>query len=118
MATLADRIVARLIKLAEAERKVLTSGRLDDLARLEDIKQQLLVRLVKLGGRADTRALELLRRKSHRNHILYQASLTGIRNIRDQVRDLVRGGAELKTYGSDGARKALAEPTGTLKRRA
>ncbi len=118
MATLADRIVARLIKLAGAEREVLTSGRLDDLARLEDIKRQLLVRLVSLGGRADTRALELLRRKSHRNHILYQASLAGIRNIRDQVRDLVRGGAELKTYGSDGARKALADPTGTLQRRA
>jgi flagellar biosynthesis/type III secretory pathway chaperone len=117
MPTQTDKIVDRLIRVTEAERKVLTTGQLDDLVRLEDIKRKLLVRLARQAGRADPAALEQLRRQALQNHRLYEASLTGIRNIRDQVRDLVRG-AELKTYGADGARTALAEREGTLKRRA
>ena len=118
MPTSADRIVDRLTKLSDAERGILTSGRLDDLVRLEDIKKKLLVRLVKIGGRANALKLENLRQKSRQNHRLYQASLIGIRNIRDQVRDLVRGGGKLRTYGADGVRTDLSDQEGGLKRRA
>ena len=114
----ANRVARRLIALTKLERAILTSGRLEELGAIEEVKARLIARFLELGGRAETSLLQKLRDQSRENHRLYSASLLGIKKVRDQIDVLSNGGAELRTYGADGARRALADPAPKKQHRA
>ena len=112
-----DRIVMRLIEIARKERRILTSGRLEDLADLERTKMDLIARLQKSDRVGKSAGLRKLRMISAENQQLYSAAIDGVRRVSDQVAAFLSG-PEFKTYGSNGGRQKMTGQSSRLQKRA
>lgn len=106
-----------LRRLLEDERRALMNGEFELFGAIAQRKLYLIAALQKRPSPASAEVMKDLRAQAVRNGQLFAAALSGLRNVRDRIAHLVNGGAELKTYGADGARAALASTPGKVQRR-
>lgn len=107
--------VSALEELLEVERRLLTGGDLDGLARLARRKEALMAGL--RPGAAPEAALTRLRRALARNDALLAAAAQGVRDADRRLRELIEGPA-LVTYDGSGKRRTVDAARPALSRNA
>lgn len=93
----------RVLRLLDAERRILLEGPLAALAPLVDKREALLAEILE-GERPQPEGfLEALQAKAERNSRLLLASLAGLKAAQEQVAAAEAAQTSLKTYTADGA---------------
>jgi hypothetical protein len=107
----------RVLRLLDAERKVLTEGPLSALQPLVDQREALLADLLGSERRQPEGFLETLQAKAERNSRLLLACLTGLRTAQAQVEASDAAALSLKTYTASGAAVEVSRPAVTRDQR-
>lgn len=111
-------ILASLDDLLDRERIALLNGDLDAISRRLREKERLIDALNTLHGDQDE-DLSAIRNKAHRNQILLESALSGIRAVADRVAALRRVRDTLETYDQSGRKTAISTlRTGQVEKRA
>lgn len=92
----------RLLRLLDAERRVLTEGPLARLKPLVEKREALLEELLARGGEMPEGFLEALQARAERNSRLLLASLAGLKAARAQVEEAEAARTRLTTYTAAG----------------
>ncbi|MGV6850025.1 MAG: flagellar biosynthesis protein FlgN [Marinibacterium sp.] len=96
--------IEKLDRLLDAERRALIAGDYDRLTQLHDRKEVLLSDL-QTGGSRELADLSQIREKIHRNQVLMNSALEGIRAVADRMAELRRVRQKLATYDDRGNRR-------------
>jgi hypothetical protein len=103
----------RVLRLLDAERKVLLEGPIGALKPLADKREALLADLLAGNREQPDGFLEALQSRAERNSRLLLASLAGLRAARAQVEAAEQARTSLKTYTAAGAAVEVRKPTAT-----
>jgi hypothetical protein len=112
-----DKVLARgklrqLLAALEAERAVLLTGPLDDLAHISAKRDQLLESLVQ-GGAVSQRVLGAklpdIKAMAKRNGALLKAAMDGMKDARKEIENMEESLNEMDTYAPDGAKMLVAQ---------
>lgn len=104
--------------LLAADRRLLLSGAIEDLAKLDPRRlaaEEKLRDMPRDVAQRERRRLRELRRMARRNQKLLQAYLEGARAAATRLTDLNQAGGEFGAYRRDGSR--IMSPTGRSTRR-
>lgn len=93
-----------LENLLDQERDVLLAGRIDDLKKILETKEELISKLTaskieKLAG------IEEISKKLKRNQVLFDGALDGIRSVMNNIAERKKCSLSMSTYSASGRRQ-------------
>lgn len=101
---------AKLDALLEQERALLLEGDLEGLGMLLPLKEQMVEMLLRDDG-ANRQMIQPLEGKLHRNQLLLDGALDGIRAVAKRLADLRHVRSALDTYDERGRKQSVLTPT-------
>ena len=104
--------------LLSEEREALRAGRLDELQGFEARRKRLFAELPGATSGVSPDRLETLRKGAQRNAELARAASEGVRDAIRRISEIRKATGPIGSYGADGERVEIGQPTPAVERKA
>ena len=105
-------------ELLDDERDALRAGRLDELQGFEARRNRLMAELPGAVTGLSPDRLETLRKGAQRNAELARAASEGVRDAIRRIGEIRKATGPIGSYGADGGRVEIGQPTPAVERKA